>query len=104
MAKFVCLACHQEFSRDDSYRLHLTAKHPLLLQDDAFVGKNAKGKIVGWKDSNKDSEREKADKRSDAELNAETAAALTREIKKSEESLHNRLGRLISKELDKQRE
>ncbi|KAI0731437.1 hypothetical protein C8Q76DRAFT_793501 [Earliella scabrosa] len=65
-------------------------------------GKNAKGKIVGWKDSNKDSEREKADKRSDAELNAETAAALTREIKKSEESLHNRLGRLISKELDKQ--
>ena len=40
----------------------------------------------------------------DVDVNAEIGAALTKEIKKSEESLHNRLGRLISKELDKQRE
>ena len=65
-------------------------------------GKNAKGKNVGWKDNNKDSERERADKKSDVE-NAELGVALTKEIKKSEENLHNRLGRLISKELDKQR-
>ncbi|KAI0747987.1 hypothetical protein C8Q80DRAFT_1102878 [Daedaleopsis nitida] len=63
-------------------------------------GKNAKSKNVGWKDNNKDSEKERADKKSDVE--AELGVALTREIKKSEENLHNRLGRLISKELDKQ--
>ena len=67
-------------------------------------GKGPKGKNVGWKDSNRDSERERAEKKADVDLNAEVGAALTKEIKKSEESLHNRLGRLITKELDKQRE
>ncbi|PIL23859.1 hypothetical protein GSI_13610 [Ganoderma sinense ZZ0214-1] len=64
--------------------------------------KNAKGKNVGWKDSNRDSERERVEKRVDVDVNGEIGATLTKEIKKSEESLHNRLGRLISKELDKQ--
>lgn len=66
-------------------------------------GRNAKGKNVGWKDSNRDSERERVEKKVEVEVNAEIGATLTKEIKKSEESLHNRLGRLISKELDKQR-
>lgn len=66
-------------------------------------GKNAKGKNVGWKDNNKDSERENANRKPDVNSDAELSAALTKEIKKSEESLHTRLGRLITKELDKQR-
>ena len=61
-------------------------------------GKNAKGKNVGWKD-NKDSERERRGDGFDSDI----SIALTKEIKKSEESLHTRLGRLITKELDKQR-
>ncbi len=67
-------------------------------------GKNAKGKNVGWKDNNKDSERENANRKpNDVDSGAEISAALTKEIKKSEENLHTRLGRLITKELDKQR-
>ncbi|TBU32354.1 hypothetical protein BD311DRAFT_654740 [Dichomitus squalens] len=65
-------------------------------------GKGPRGKNVGWKDSNRDSEKERGEKKAEVELNAEVGVALTKEIKKSEESLHNRLGRLISKELDKQ--
>ncbi|RPD65999.1 hypothetical protein L226DRAFT_550158 [Lentinus tigrinus ALCF2SS1-7] len=65
-------------------------------------GKNAKGKNVGWKENNKDSERENANRKPDINSDGELSAALTKEIKKSEESLHTRLGRLITKELDKQ--
>lgn len=67
-------------------------------------GKNVKGKNVGWKEKDKDSEREKVDKRLDVESSGELGTTLTKEIKKSEDSLHTRLGRLITKELDKQRE
>ena len=41
--------------------------------------------------------------RVDSDINSEVGVALSKEIKRSEESLHNRLGRLITKELDKQR-
>ena len=65
-------------------------------------GKNAKGRNVGWKD--KDSERERIDKKGvESGFDSDIGVTLTKEIKKSEESLHNRLGRLITKELDKQR-
>ena len=65
-------------------------------------GKNAKGKNVGWKD--KDSEKEKLDKKNESGFDSDIGIVLTKEIKRSEESLHTRLGRLITKELDKQSE
>lgn len=54
-------------------------------------------------DNGKD--KDKKEKNSDATLINESALgqALSREIKKSEESLHTRIGRLIGKEMDKQR-
>ncbi|KZT11432.1 uncharacterized protein LAESUDRAFT_740929 [Laetiporus sulphureus 93-53] len=70
-------------------------------------GKNAKGKNVGWKDKDReDSGREKDGKSrgSDTAALNETpmGVALTKEIRKVEENLHTRIGRLIGKELDKQ--
>ncbi|TFK54827.1 hypothetical protein OE88DRAFT_1622996 [Heliocybe sulcata] len=61
-------------------------------------GKAAKGKSVGWKDS----DREKAAKPEQAA--GDQSAKITKEIKKMEESLHSRLGRLIGNELDKQQQ
>ena len=68
--------------------------------------KGNKGKAVGWKekeDSGK--EKEKTLKANDASVISDSnlGQALSREIKKTEESLHNRIGRLIGKEMDKQR-
>ncbi|KAI0781076.1 hypothetical protein BD413DRAFT_462702 [Trametes elegans] len=62
-------------------------------------GKNNKGKNVGWKDKD---ERERPEKRPELDYSSDLGITISKEIKKSEESLHNRLGRLISKELDKQ--
>ncbi|KAH9946232.1 uncharacterized protein BXZ73DRAFT_36999 [Epithele typhae] len=59
-------------------------------------GKNAKSRTVGWKD--KDADKKGVESGFDSDI----GLVLTKEIKKSEESLHGRLGRLISKELDKQ--
>lgn len=66
-------------------------------------GKGPKGKNVNWKDGDK--EREKNPKSSDAAVLSDSniGQALSREIRKSEESLHTRIGRLIGKEMDKQR-
>jgi hypothetical protein len=69
-------------------------------------GKGAKGKNVNWKekdDNGKD--KDKNVKTSDAALINDSALgqALSREIRKMEESLHTRIGRLIGKEMDKQR-
>ncbi|OJT08940.1 hypothetical protein TRAPUB_150 [Trametes pubescens] len=58
-----------------------------------------KGKNVGWKDKD---EREKVAQKVEPDYNSDLGSTLSKEIKKSEESLHNRLGRLIAKELDKQ--
>ncbi|KAJ7702347.1 hypothetical protein B0H17DRAFT_1043830 [Mycena rosella] len=68
-------------------------------------GKGAKGKNVNWKekdDNGKD--KDKTAKTSDAALINDSALgqALSREIRKMEESLHTRIGRLIGKEMDKQ--
>ncbi|KAF7338662.1 hypothetical protein MVEN_02092700 [Mycena venus] len=68
-------------------------------------GKGAKGKNVNWKekeDNGKD--KDKNLKNSDAALINDSALgqALSREIRKMEESLHTRIGRLIGKEMDKQ--
>ncbi|KAJ7090254.1 hypothetical protein B0H15DRAFT_255005 [Mycena belliarum] len=68
-------------------------------------GKGAKGKNVNWKekdDNGKD--KDKNPKTSDAALINDSALgqALSREIRKMEESLHTRIGRLIGKEMDKQ--
>lgn len=66
----------------------------------------AKQRNVIFKDSDDNSkDKEKKDKNTDAALINDSALgqALSREIKKSEESLHTRIGRLIGKEMDKQR-
>ncbi|KAF9452878.1 hypothetical protein P691DRAFT_803161 [Macrolepiota fuliginosa MF-IS2] len=62
--------------------------------------KGQKGKNIGW-DNGK--ERDKGQKPNiDIALEASLSQVLTREIKKTEENLHTRLGRLIGKEMDKQ--
>ena len=68
--------------------------------------KGAKGKNVNWKEE-KDAGKaqDKGAKQPDAAVINESAlgAAISREIKKTEENLHNRIGKLIGKEMDKQR-
>ncbi|KAG1749037.1 uncharacterized protein EDB91DRAFT_1112153 [Suillus paluster] len=66
-------------------------------------GKNVRGKNVAFRDRDAAKEAEKAFK-GDAGASSDTGIALvvTKEIKKSEESLHTRIGRLIGKEMDKQ--
>lgn len=65
-------------------------------------GKGPKGKNVGWDNGR---EKEKGQKsNSDTTLEVSLTQVLAREIRKTEESLHNRLGRLIGKEMDKQSE
>ena len=71
----------------------------------AAKGKNAK-KNVGWKEK-EDSGKEKEFKGRGGDSAPNEAAlgvTLSKEIRKVEENLHTRIGRLISKELDKQRE
>lgn len=67
-------------------------------------GKGGKGKNVNWKekdDNNRD--KDKNGKSNEAINESTLAQALSREMKKAEESLHTRIGRLIGKEMDKQR-
>jgi len=68
---------------------------------------NARDKDENGKDNNRDNNggKEKGSKQqNDASIINETALgqALAKEIKKTEENLHTRIGRLISKEMDKQ--
>lgn len=71
-------------------------------------GKNAKGKNVGWKDKEKDEFKDKDGKArggDPAVINeSPLGQALAKEMRRVEESIHTRVGRLIGKELDKQRE
>jgi hypothetical protein len=62
--------------------------------------KGGKGKNLNWKERDKD----KNGKSNEFAFNeSNLAQALNREMKKTEESLHTRIGRLIGKEMDKQR-
>ena len=72
------------------------------LVDQKFKGN--KGKVVGWKEK-EELVKEKEKKATDASIISDSnlGQALSREIKKTEESLHNRIGRLIGREMDKQR-
>lgn len=65
--------------------------------------KGSKSRNVGW--SRDDAGKDKGSKSGDAALIGESSLgqALSREIKKTEESLHSRIGKLIGKEMDKQR-
>lgn len=62
-------------------------------------GKNAKGKNVAFRDRD---EREKNKVDAGALSDSGVVQLVAKEIKKSEENLHNRIGRLIGKEMDKQ--
>ncbi|PPQ78521.1 hypothetical protein CVT25_011793 [Psilocybe cyanescens] len=67
--------------------------------------KGAKGKNVNWKEKDEPGKvQEKASKPTDAALinDSSLGQALSREIKRTEESLHSRIGKLINKEMDKQ--
>lgn len=66
-------------------------------------GKGAKGKNVAFRDreDSRDKDKGKADLGSISDSGV--AQLVTKEIKKSEENLHTRIGRLITKEMDKQR-
>jgi hypothetical protein len=68
--------------------------------------KGPKNKNVNWKEESGKDKDNKASKSTDAALISESSLgqALSREIKKTEESLHSRIGKLIGKEMDKQRE
>jgi dihydroneopterin aldolase len=69
-------------------------------------GKGAKGKNVGWKDrdeSNKDKGKGPAGESSSPLTDSTLGVSLQKEIRKVEENLHTRIGRLIAKEMDKQR-
>lgn len=78
-----------------------------------FKGRGPKGKNAGWKINNNNNEDSSGSKEKDvkgkgvelATVNeSPLAVTLTKEIKKVEENLHTRIGRLLGKELDKQRE
>jgi len=62
-------------------------------------GKNAKGKNVAFRDRD-DREKNKVD--SGSMSDSGLVQLVSKEIKKSEESLHTRIGRMIGKEMDKQ--
>ncbi|EPT05944.1 hypothetical protein FOMPIDRAFT_1026825 [Fomitopsis schrenkii] len=83
-----------EHSRDESGRVQESK------------GKNAKGKNVGWKDKEKDELKDKDGKArggDPAVINeSPLGQALAKEMRRVEESIHTRVGRLIGKELDKQ--
>jgi hypothetical protein len=74
-------------------------------------GRGPKGKGPAWKNNNNEDAGSGRDKDAkakvpDANAGADSplAAVLTKELKKVEESLHTRIGRMLGKELDKQRE
>jgi hypothetical protein len=65
-----------------------------------------KGKNLNWKEREEISkDRDRSGKSNDAAVISDSALGqtLSREMKKTEESLHNRIGKLIGKEMDKQR-
>ena len=63
----------------------------------------SRGKNVGWKEKEtKESAVKSAETPNGSE--AQLSAAMSKEIKKMEETLYSRIGRLVGKELDKQRE
>ncbi|KAH8107309.1 hypothetical protein DFH11DRAFT_1691777 [Phellopilus nigrolimitatus] len=69
--------------------------------------KGTKGKNVGWKDreeANNGKGKEKAAAESAILNEWPLGVALSKEIRKVEENLHTRIGRLIAKELDKQQQ
>lgn len=72
-------------------------------------GKGGRNRNVGWKDRDEAGAKEKASKNgegnSNSNINNEAAigANMTKEIKKMEENLYSRIGRLVGKEMDKQR-
>ncbi|KAH8117243.1 hypothetical protein DFH11DRAFT_1724294 [Phellopilus nigrolimitatus] len=69
--------------------------------------KGTKGKNVGWKDreeANNGKGKEKAAAESAILNESPLGVALSKEIRKVEENLHTRIGRLIAKELDKQQQ
>ena len=69
-------------------------------------GRNARSRNVGWRDR-KDNGKDPVGGSSsglDAGVVSDSAlGTLTKEIKKTEENLHTKIGRLLAKELDKQR-
>ncbi|KAL5511726.1 hypothetical protein ACEPAH_4944 [Sanghuangporus vaninii] len=73
-------------------------------------GKGLKGKNVGWKD--RDESNGSSGKGKEKEKTADIAiinesplgVALSKELRRVEESLHTRIGRLVAKELDKQQQ
>ncbi|KAJ3491804.1 hypothetical protein NLJ89_g11306 [Agrocybe chaxingu] len=66
-------------------------------------GRGVKGKNVNWKEK-EEINKDKASKSSELSIVESSALgqALTKEMKKTEDNLHNRIGRLINKEMDKQ--
>ncbi|KAI0340485.1 hypothetical protein BDW22DRAFT_1485930 [Trametopsis cervina] len=76
-----------------------------------FKGRGQKGKNAGWKNNNNNNEEGNSKERDVKGKAVDTSAAdsplavvLTKEIKKVEESLHNRIGRMLGKELDRQQQ
>ncbi|KIK98818.1 hypothetical protein PAXRUDRAFT_823420 [Paxillus rubicundulus Ve08.2h10] len=68
-------------------------------------GKNAKGKNVAFRDRDEGRDKERTTKVDSGSVSDSGFAQLvSKEIKKSEESLHSRIGRLITKEMDKQQQ
>jgi hypothetical protein len=59
-----------------------------------------RGKNVGWKEAKEAAVRPSETPSGEAQL----SAVMSKEIKKMEETLYSRIGRLVGKELDKQRE
>lgn len=68
-------------------------------------GKGGRNRNVGWKDRDETVAKEKATKSGESNSNSEAVigATMTKEIKKMEENLYSRIGRLVGKEMDKQR-
>ena len=67
-------------------------------------GKGVKGKNVAFRDREENRDKDKSVKVDLGSISDSGVAQLvTKEIKKSEENLHTRIGRLITKEMDKQR-
>ena len=82
-----------EYNRDDGR----AAEHK---------GRNVRGKNTNWNQKEESArEKEKAAK-ADTSIVYESnlSQVLSREIKKTEDNLHNRISRLLNKEMDKQRE
>ena len=67
-------------------------------------GKSAKGKNVAFRDREDGRDKDKGAKADVGSISDSGVAQLVaKEIKKSEENLHTRIGRLITKEMDRQR-